>query len=153
MKKETRKLAEVFGYLFGLTQRIEYISDSFLKKDNLTTKQLLTLIAIGNVFDSDPSVSEVAEVFSTSHQNVTQIALNLQKRGFVEIMKDPRDRRRRLLRLTEENEKFWESRERQNYENMKLLFSSLTREEVKEFRRLLLKVLEGVHGFYKEIRG
>jgi DNA-binding MarR family transcriptional regulator len=104
VKKETRKLAEIFGYLFVLSQRFKYISDSFLKKDNLTTKQLLMLIAIGNVFDSDPSVSEVAEVFSTSHQNVTQIALNLQKHGFVEIVKDERDRRRRLLKLTEENE-------------------------------------------------
>ena len=153
MKKETRKLAEIFGYLFVLSQRLEYISDSFLKKDNLTTKQLLTLIAIGNVFDSAPSVSEVAEVFSTSHQNVTQIALNLQKRGFVEIVKDQRDRRRRLLKLTEENEKFWANREKENYDNMKKLFSSLTKDEIKEFRRLLLKILVGIHELYKEIRG
>ena len=153
MKKETRKLAEIFGYLFVLSQRLEYISDSFLKKDNLTTKQLLTLIAIGNVFDSAPSVSEVAEVFSTSYQNVTQIALNLQKRGFVEIVKDQRDRRRRLLKLTEENEKFWANREKENYDNMKKLFSSLTKDEIKEFRRLLLKILVGIHELYKEIRG
>ena len=153
MSKETRKLAEVFSYLFVLSQRMEYIADSFLKKDNLTTKQLLTLIAIGNAFDSPPSVSEVAEVLSTSHQNVKQIALNLQKRGFVEIVKDENDRRRRLLKLTKTNDEFWDEREQENYENMKKLFSSLNKEDIAEFHRILTKILNGIHGLYKEIRG
>ena len=153
LSKETRKLAEVFSYLFVLSQRIEYITDSFLKKDNLTTKQLLTLIAIGNAFDSDPSVSEVAEVLSTSHQNVTQIALNLQKRGFVEIMRDPDDKRRRLLKLTKANEEFWDARDEENYENMKRIFSYLSKEEISQLHRILSKSLVGIQSLYKEIRG
>ena len=153
MSAETRKLAEVFSYLFVLSQRLEYITDSFLKKDDLTTKQLLTLLAIGNAFDSAPSVSEVADVLSTSHQNVKQIALNLQKRGFVEIVRDPSDGRRRLLKLTDENDRFWEVRERENYDNMRKLFSTLNKKEVNELHRLLLKSLVGIQGLYKEIRG
>lgn len=153
LSKETRKLAEVFSYLFVLSQRIEYITDSFLKKDNLTTKQLLTLIAIGNAFDSDPSVSEVAEVLSTSHQNVTQIALNLQKRGFVEIMRDPDDKRRRLLKLTKANEEFWDARDEENYENMKRIFSYLSKEEISQLHTILSKSLVGIQDLYKEIRG
>jgi len=153
LSKETRKLAEVFSYLFVLSHRIEYIADSFLKKDKLTTKQLLTLITIGNAFKSDPSVSEVAEVLSTSHQNVTQIALNLQRRGFVEILKDPRDGRRKLLRLTEANDKFWEEREMENYANMKKIFSYLTKAELSELHRILSKSLTGIHPLYREIRG
>ncbi|MFW9768965.1 MAG: MarR family winged helix-turn-helix transcriptional regulator [Candidatus Thorarchaeota archaeon] len=153
MSKETRKLAEVFSYLFVLSQRIEYITDCYLKKDSLTTKQLLTLIAIGNAFESDPSVSEVAEVLSTSHQNVTQIALNLQRRGFVEILKDPKDGRRKLLKLTEANDKFWEEREIENYENIKKIFSYLTKDELSELHRILSKSLIGIQPLYKEIRG
>ena len=153
LSKETRKLAEVFSYLFVLSQRIEYITDSFLKKDNLTTKQLLTLIAIGNAFDSDPSVSEVAEVLSTSHQNVTQIALNLQKRGFVEIMRDPDDKRRRLLKLTKANDEFWDARDAENYENMKRIFSYLSKEEISQLHTILSKSLVGIQDLYKEIRG
>jgi len=153
LSEETRKLAEVFSYLFVLSQRIEYIADSFLKKDNLTTKQLLALIAIGNAFESDPSVSEVAEVLSTSYQNVTQIALNLQRRGFVEIVKDPTDGRRRLLKLTAANEKFWDEREMENYVNMKKIFSYLTKDEIKDFHRILSKSLSGINALYKEIRG
>lgn len=153
VSNEKQKLAEIFGYLFVLSQRVEYLTDSFLKKDNLTTKQLLTLIAIGNASTSDPSVSEVAEILSTSHQNVTQIALNLQKRGFVKIMKDPKDRRRRLLRLTEENDIFWEERDKENYDNMKKIFSTLDKEELNQFHRLLTKVLVDIQGLYKEIRG
>ena len=153
LSKETRKLAEVFSYLFVLSQRIEYITDSFLKKDNLTTKQLLTLIAIGNAFDANPSVSEVAEVLSTSHQNVKQIALNLQRRGFVEIVKDPKDGRRRLLKLTKSNDEFWEARDTENYENMKRIFSYLTKEEISQFHKILSKSVIGIQSLYKEIRG
>jgi DNA-binding MarR family transcriptional regulator len=153
VSNEKQKLAEVFSYLFVLSQRIEYITDSFLKKDNLTTKQLLTLIAIGNAFDSDPSVSEVAEVLSTSHQNVTQIALNLQKRGFVEIVRDPDDRRKRLLKLTRANDEFWDARDKENYENMKRIFSYLTKDEISQLHKILSKSLVGIQNLYKEIRG
>lgn len=153
MSKETRRLAEVFGYLFVFCQRLEYIADSFLKKDNLTTKQLLTLIAIGNAFQSPPSFSEVADVLSTSYQNVKQIALHLEKRGFVEIVKDQKDRRRKLLKLTQVNDEFWEEREQENYENMTKLFSYLTKNEIAELDRLLTKSLTGIHPLYKEIRG
>lgn len=153
MSKETRKLAEVFGYLFVFSQRLEYITDSFLKKDHLTTKQLLTLIAIGNAFDSPPSFSEVADILSTSYQNVKQIALHLQKRGFVEIVRDQKDKRRKLLKLTKANDEFWETRDQENYDNMKKLFSYLSKDEITEFHRILTKSLVGIHPLYKEIRG
>ncbi|MFW9848311.1 MAG: MarR family winged helix-turn-helix transcriptional regulator [Candidatus Thorarchaeota archaeon] len=153
MSKETRKMAEVFSYLFVLSQRIEYIIDSFLDRYDLTTKQLLTLIAIGNAFDYNPSLSEVADVLSTSHQNVKQIALNLRKRGFVDIVVDPQDRRRRLLQLTADNDTFWEEREKENYENMKKIFSSLSKSEMAEFHRIIVKLLSGLQGLYTEIRG
>jgi len=152
-KEETRKMAKVFNSLFVLSQRIEYITDSFLEKDQLTTKQLLTLIAIDHSFDHNPSLSEVADVLSTSHQNVKQIALNLKKRGFLEIIVDPKDRRRRLLHLTNANEIFWEKREQENYDNMKKIFSSLTESELKEFQRILAKLLTNLKGLYIEIRG
>lgn len=153
MSKETIKLAEVFSYIFVLCQRFEYIADSYLKKDNLTTKQLLTLIAIGNAFESDPSVSQVAEILSTSHQNVKQIALNLQRHGFVEIIKDPRDGRRRLLKLTEDNDRFFDERTQEHQDNMKRLFSYLTEQDISEFHRILSKSLTGIQSLYEEVRG
>jgi len=152
-KEETRKMARVFNSLFVLSQRIEYITDSFLEKDQLTTKQLLTLIAIDHSFDHNPSLSEVADVLSTSHQNVKQIALNLKKRGFMRIVVDPNDRRRRLLQLTDTNEIFWEMREQENYDNMKMIFSSLTNSEMKEFSRIIEKLLTNLKRLYIEIRG
>ena len=146
-------MAEVFNSFFVLSQRIEYIIDSFLEKDDLTTKQLLTLIAIDHSFDHKPSLSEVADVLSTSHQNVKQIALNLKKRGFLEIIVDPKDRRRRLLKLTDTHETFWEDRGQENYDNMKKIFSSLSKSEMKEFHRIIVKLLTNLHGLYTEIRG
>jgi hypothetical protein len=44
-------------------------------------------MAIGNVFDYLSSVSKAAEVLSTSHQNVKQIALNLKKGALLKLSK------------------------------------------------------------------
>ena len=57
------------------------------------------------------------------------------------------------MKLTEENDKFWEVREKENYDNMKKLFSTLNKKEVNELHRLLLKSLIGIQGLYTKMRG
>lgn len=143
-------MAESFGYLFLLSRRFEYITDQVLKKDGLTTKQLLVLIAISRGFDEPPSVSQVASVLSTSHQNVKQIAAQLEKRGFVRLVRDENDRRRWLLTVTQRNQKYWESRDKEHSAAMLSLFKSLTPTEVEQFHRLLRKLVEGTEEKYAE---
>ncbi|UCE11724.1 MAG: MarR family transcriptional regulator [Candidatus Thorarchaeota archaeon] len=145
-------MSESFGYLFLLSRRFEYITDSVLKKDGLTTKQLLTLIVIQRGFEETPSISQVAEMISTSHQNVKQIAHQLEKRGFVEMVRDERDRRRWLLRLTENNQSFWDSREREHQEAMSSLFESLSDREVSQFHRILAKLIGETEQVYEQAR-
>jgi hypothetical protein len=45
-----------------------------------------------------------------SHQNVKQIALALERKGFLEIAVDAHDRRGRRLHLTEHHHRFWRQR-------------------------------------------
>jgi DNA-binding MarR family transcriptional regulator len=143
-------MAESFGYLFLLSRRFEYITDQILKKDGLTTKQLLVLIAISRGFEEPPSVSQVASVLSTSHQNVKQIADQLEKRGFVRLVRDEKDRRRWLLTLTEQNQEYWESRDKEHSTAMLSLFKSLTPDEIEQFSRLIRKLVEGTEEVYTE---
>ena len=89
-----RDMADSFGYIFLLSRRFEYITDQVLVKDDLTTKQLLALIAIEEGFETLPSITQLAEVLSTTHQNIKKIALQLEKKGFVEIIKDEQIRLR-----------------------------------------------------------
>ncbi len=143
------KIAESFGQFFLLSRRFEYITDSILKKDGLTTKQWLTLAVISRVFDEMPSISQVAELLSTSHQNIKQIAHQLEKRGFLEMARDENDKRRWLLRVTQKNQEFWDSREQDHAKAVLSLFAPLSDREVRQFHRILVKLIDGTESIYK----
>ena len=147
-----RAMLDSFGFIFLLSQRIEYITDRILAEDDLTTKQLLTLIAIEEGFQDPPSISDIAEMLSTTHQNVKKIAVQLEKKGFIEIFKDERDRRRSLLKTTKKSAEYWKSRAPEHLEAIQRLFTPLSGEELRTFAALLTKLLEGVDVLHREKR-
>lgn len=143
---------EIFGKIFFLSNRLEYLGDNELRKDGLTTKQWQLIAVTGKYFTYPPSVSEVAEVLSTTHQNVKQIALKLQEKGFISIEKDEKDRRVLRLRLTEKNRKYWESKKTEDIEFINSLFSSLTEKEIQELYALLIKLEQNIDVKYNETK-
>ena len=151
---------EIFAGLFLLSQRLEYITDSILKQDKeaLTTKQLLASITImvdekGIPRTQPASISDVAESLSTSHQNVKQIAKQLESKGFLQIVKDEKDRRRKLLTLTSRSQEYWAKRADRDTETMASFFTSLDTSEVTALRKILMKLLQRTEPMYKQTRG
>ncbi|HNR44692.1 MAG TPA: MarR family transcriptional regulator [Methanofastidiosum sp.] len=152
MEKTIRsKTFEIFGKIFFLSNRLEYLGDNELRKDGLTTKQWQLIAVTGKYFTYPPSVSEVAEVLSTTHQNIKQIALKLQEKGFILIEKDEKDRRVLRLRLTEKNRKYWESKSDEDVAFISSLFSALADQELQELYILLNKLEENIDLRYNEI--
>ncbi len=154
MKEETRqKMFESFARLFLLSHRLEYISDQELKKDDLTVKQFLTIAVIEKMFDEPPSISQVAEALSTTHQNVKQIANQLDRKGFIKIERDERDKRRLLLKVTRKNKEYWESRAEEHERFITSLFSSLNDDEIHMWYSIIMKLLEHTEQAYRNARG
>jgi DNA-binding MarR family transcriptional regulator len=91
----------VFGTLFVTTTLLETLLDRAFAAYGITVKQWLLLITISSLFAGPPTVKQVAGAMGTSHQNVKQIALNLEKRGFLRLVKDERDARVTRLVTTE----------------------------------------------------
>ncbi|MCK4567759.1 MAG: hypothetical protein KAU48_10665, partial [Candidatus Thorarchaeota archaeon] len=145
-------MVESFGFIFLLSRRFEYVTDQVLSKDGLTTKQLLALIAIERGFETPPSISQVADVLSTTHQNMKKIALQLEKKEFIEIIRDEKDKRRSLLKTTRKNQEYWESRVGEHLQAIQGLFSSLSADEVHSFSLILKKLLEGIEVIHKDAR-
>lgn len=143
---------EIFGKIFFLSNRLEYLGDNELRKDGLTTKQWQLIAVTGKYFTYPPSVSEVAEVLSTTHQNVKQLALKLQEKGFISVEKDQKDRRVIRLRLTEKNREYWESNSEESISFISSLFSTLTDKELKDLYNLLNKLEENIDQKYKETK-
>lgn len=121
---------DLFAYIFLLSQRLQYISDKVLEADDLTTKQFLMLAVTEKAFDHPPGLKEVAEALGTSHQNVKQMADQLKRKGFIEMTRDPADRRVTRLRTTQQNRLFWDSRAEKHIHDILNMFQSLTDQEI-----------------------
>jgi len=127
-----------FRLVLSLAQRMRNLMDARLREDGLTTQQaaLITIVdAMG-----EPSLSEVAREFGTTHQNARQVADSLERKGFLRIVADPRDARVRRLHTTERSHAYWRQRSAADQDHVAEWFDDLTPEEVATLFALLDRV-------------
>lgn len=120
----------IFGSIFILANKLQVIGDQYFADNDMTTKQWLLTVMISQFNNQPPTLSEVAELMGSSHQNVKQIALKLEKKGFLCIEKDARDGRSIRLRMTEKSYSFWEKRVEQDNQYIVELFKNLDEAEI-----------------------
>jgi DNA-binding MarR family transcriptional regulator len=110
------------------------------------------MIVIENAFNHDPSMQEVADALSTTHQNVKQLAIRLEDRGFLKIERDPDNRRILRLRTTDESRGYWEKRSLEDLRSIAALFEGLEDGEVKSLFEIMIK-MEKISGtLYQEAK-
>lgn len=148
---------DTFTFLFLLTHRLEYITDKFLQADQLTTKQLLTLLVIESAFDwrgpnYKPSLSDVADQMSTSHQNIRQIVKQLETKDFLKTTRDPLDKRILRMRLTYKGQKFLENKIQAFMEHLRKLFRALSSENMDAYYKTTWTLVEATSRLYDEAK-
>ncbi|WP_040951913.1 MarR family winged helix-turn-helix transcriptional regulator, partial [Gorillibacterium massiliense] len=77
---------EIFGGLFVLANKLQAIGDRELGE--ITTKQWFLMMMIEQWGEEPPTLSELAKEMGSSRQNLKQLALKLQEKGFLSIEKD-----------------------------------------------------------------
>lgn len=86
----------LFGMLAAFANRMQTVGDRVFEE--VTWKQWFALLG-ARMLQPDPSVSQVAGLIGTSHQNTKQLLLRLQSAGLVHLTRDKRDLRKTLVRL------------------------------------------------------
>ena len=142
----------VLVFIFLIQQRWGYIINKELAEDKITTKQWLMMIVIENAFHHDPSMQEVADALSTTHQNVKQLAVRLESRGFMKIERDPSNRRILRLRTTNECRKYWEKRSPEDARSIISLFNELDDEEINSLFKIVIKLEKTSGSLYNEAK-
>jgi DNA-binding MarR family transcriptional regulator len=127
-----------FRLILVLAQRLRALMDQRLRPDGLTTQQA-ALITVVDAFGT-PSLKQVAAALSTTHQNAKQIAVALERKGFLEIAPDPADRRVRRLATTAKSRDYWSRRSPDDHELVLDWFAALSEPEVELLFELLLRV-------------
>ena len=97
--------AFLLGLLSAFDNRYQAAADAFFKE--ITWKQFFAIVCI-NLCKEAPTINELSDVMGSSHQNVKQILLKLEKKGFITMMPDKNDKRKQRIIVTEEAGKFLE---------------------------------------------
>lgn len=97
--------AFILGLLSAFDNRFQAAADAFFKE--ITWKQFFAIICI-NLCKEAPTINELSDVMGSSHQNVKQILLKLEKKGFVTTVTDEKDKRKQRIIVTDEARKFLE---------------------------------------------
>ncbi len=129
----THDMANVVGSLFLLTNRLQTVMDRDFEKKGLTTKQWFMMAVLSKLFTSPPKLSDVASSMGSSYQNVKQIALKLEKNGYVTLEKDPKDQRVIRITIVPHFENFWEEQVEEDVALLESLFDHFTGVEISHF--------------------
>lgn len=142
----------IFGSILVVANQMDTLLGRELKEHDLTTKQWLLTIVVENSFDYDPSIKEVAKAMGSSHQNVKQVALKLEKKGFLSLEKDKNDARVIRIKLTNQMAAFTEESQLKAENFTGKLFKSILKDEMATTRLLLEKMLFNLDEMEKEIK-
>jgi DNA-binding MarR family transcriptional regulator len=138
--------------VFMVEQRWRYFIDKDLEPDNITMKQWLMLIVIAAGFKSPPSIQEVAEAMSTTHQNVKQVAASMERRGFMTLERDPGNKRIIRLKITERCKELFQRRNAEDEKTIASMFDNLTDEEMKALFSIIAKMESRADRLYLEAK-
>ena len=103
--------AFLLGLLSAFDNRYQAAADRYFKE--ITWKQFFAIICI-NLCKEAPTLNDLSEVMGSSHQNVKQILLKLESKGFVSMMTDKKDKRKQRYFVTDKCRKFLEENDNQS---------------------------------------
>lgn len=154
LEKMNRQLAKsdarylIYGLLFLLSNRVQTIGDSAITE--LTTKQWFLLTLLRMMDGYEPTLTELSDVSGSSHQNVKQLVLKLEQKGYVVQKKDDKDSRRLRISATSKSDAFNERYAEISEVLIGKMFRGLTEDEVSATLQTMLKMQENAEKMEKE---
>lgn len=127
----------LIGLLSAFENRFQAVADSAIKE--ISWKQFFAIICISFCPDS-PTVKELAEIMGSSHQNVKQILLKLEKKGFVNIVADEKDKRKQRIVLTEYCREFCAKNDKMSADVMKKMFAGVSEEQLQATIQTIIQI-------------
>ena len=135
----------LLGLLSAFDNRFQAVADSTMKE--VSWKQFFAIICI-NLCKDKPTVKELAEIMGSSHQNVKQILLKLEKKGFVFIAVDENDKRKQRIELTDYCREFCAKNDEMTMGIMKKMFAGVSENQLQVTIQTIIQIEDNL----KEIR-
>lgn len=82
---------QIYSTIFSLANKLQVEGDK--RYGELTSKQLMILVAIGHLKEDKTTFNNIAKKMGTTKQSIQQVVATLEKGGFVEIVPSKEDKR------------------------------------------------------------
>lgn len=127
----------LIGLLSAFENRFQAMADSMMKE--ISWKQFFAIICI-NMCKEPPTIKELSDVLGSSHQNVKQILIKLEGKGFVEFREDPEDKRKQRIVLTKKCQDFCEKNNGMSMQIMAKMFEGVSEKDIQTTVRTITRI-------------
>ncbi len=139
----------IFGSLLIIANRMDTLLERELRQFGVTSKQWFLSVIIDSLFTEPPTMKEVAREMGSSHQNVKQVALKLQEKNLLTLVKDKKDRRVTRIRMTNESQEFWKKTQPKGTIFTEALFEGIKKEDLQLARQVMQKIMNNLEHMEK----
>lgn len=122
-----------------LKEMEQFYNNSKELKEGLTKRQAQILIYLSQL-PNPPSIRELSRLLSTSHQNIKQICIKLEKKSLIRFIEDVKDKRKIRIKLTIKGESKANNVNKALIKISTKISSNFESNEIDELARLLRKM-------------
>ena len=133
----------LIGLLSAFENRFQAMADNMMQE--ISWKQFFAIICI-NMCKEPPTLKELSDILGSSHQNVKQILLKLEKKGFIRFEQDEADKRKQRIVLTKECRKFCEKNDDMSQKTMMGMFEGITEKDIKTTIKTIISIEKNLKG-------
>ena len=127
----------LIGLLSAFENRFQSIADNTMKE--ISWKQFFAIICI-SFCKEPPTINDLAEILGSSHQNVKQILLKLEKKGFIKFEEDKQDKRKQRIVVTKVCLKFCDKNNETSSQIMQKMFEGIPEKDIKTTIKTIIKM-------------
>lgn len=136
----------LIGLLSAFENRFQAMADSMMQE--ISWKQFFAIICI-NMCKEPPALKELSDILGSSHQNVKQILLKLEKKGFICFERDEADKRKQRIVLTKECRQFCEKNDEMSQKTMMGMFEGIPEKDIKTTIKTIITIEKNLKGLSK----
>lgn len=145
---KTGRQQAVFASIFVLQNKLQTVGERLM--DKISLKQWL-LLAMVDACKKPKTLTNVGDLMGCSRQNVKQLAVALEGKGFLTLSKGANNAI--MLGLTDEAHTYLSEVAPVQIRAVKTLFSELDKKEVKQLYALVGKLLDGMAELEESLNG
>ena len=127
----------LIGLLSAFENRFQTSADNVMKE--ISWKQFFAIICISFCKEA-PTLNDLSEILGSSHQNVKQILLKLEKKGFIKFEEDKQDKRKQRIVVTKECLRFCEKNNATSSQIMQKMFEGIPEKDIKTTIKTIIKM-------------